>query len=161
MKKRVFLGVFFILAALSVTAQQPSSLMNVETSWGLKTIGVSVVTGKTIGRTVFDKYGDILFLGIGTGIQHYEGNSSGMPLFLRVRVNPIPLKISMLFMIDFGTKIQVSGDINNHFGGYYYEPVAGMKFRLKEKTSIYIAMGANISNKKTEPYFVLKTGLTF
>jgi hypothetical protein len=112
-------------------------MVDIGYDFGVGYFGVGRVQLDIINGYQFNPYFSI---GIGTGLRIYpEIEEVLIPLYADFRVNFLDRKISPYFSTGLGYAFSVTNGYGS--GGFLFNPALGARFKVSEKSSMFVALG--------------------
>lgn len=137
--KRIFLTCMAVVLCIAVHAQKITIQTSVGTGIALSTPSVTPVLWRIVGQyRIIERFS----VGAGTGLSFYE--KTLIPVFADVRfLMAKPRKFTPFLECRIGYGFAPS---NNSNGGFYLNPVVGVRYAVGRRHGIFVAIGYESQN---------------
>lgn len=96
------------------------------------------------------QFNPYLSLGLGTGLRYYLEDYLIMPFFVDFRTNLTRHSASPYLALGLGYSFDVSDGFDGL--GFIFSPSAGYRFKVSQRSSLYIGLGYEMQNWQTSYY---------
>jgi opacity protein-like surface antigen len=101
------------------------------------------------------KFNPYFSLGLGTGIKYYyDAKDAMVPLFMDFRAKFIDKKVSPYFTLDVGYLVDVTRNAEIKAVGPSLNPIAGVRFKISDKSAIYLGIGYELQRVENYQYWI-------